>query len=197
MDLEYQEEMKSIRLYKTGSRLIIEIDGADEDFDQTVLSFLSGLLKCPAHADSLDVEPVVRRNTLPSRAEYMDTLLIKGGPYAGYSAKQALHRDGEVALVRLYEYAKAVRDSEEKEAICMACKHYMATALKEREAMIADEEEIVAFIRTIAPLIDIQKMLYMFTYQDLEEFLEAADYEEKRLAFEGIIESLIQRGMQS
>lgn len=196
MDSEYQKEMKSIRLYKTGSRLIIEIDGADESFDQTVLSFLSGLLKGTVHVDSLDVEPVVKRNTMPSRTEYMDTLLLTEGPYAGYSAKQALHRDGEVALVRLYEYAKAVRDSEEKEAICMACKHYMATALKEREAMIAGEEEIVAFIRTIAPLIDVQKMLHMFTYQDLEEFLETADYEEKRLAFEGIIESLIQRGMQ-
>lgn len=196
MDSKHQEEMKSIRLYKTGSRLIVEIDGADEDFDQTVLNFLSGLLKGSVHMEPLDVEPVARRDTLPSRTEYMDTLLLTEGPYAGYSAKQALHRDGEVALVRLYEYAKAVRDSEEKEAICMACKRYMATSLKEREAMIASEEEVAAFIRTIAPLIDVQKMLHMFTYQSLEEFLEVADYEEKRLAFEGIIESLIQRGMQ-
>ena len=65
-----------------------------------------------------------------------------------------------------------------------------------KKQSIVSEDEIDDFIRTVVPIIDVQKMLQMFTYQNLEDFLAAADYDEKKLAFDGVIDSLVQRGRQ-
>ena len=61
---------------------------------------------------------------------------------------------------------------------------------------MSNEEDMDEFIRTVTSIVDMRKMLQMFTYQNLDDFLAAADLDEKRLAFESIVESLIQRGNQ-
>lgn len=72
----------------------------------------------------------------------------------------------------------------------------MSTALEAKKQSVLNENEMDDFIRTVAPIIDIQKMMQMFTYQNLEDFLAVADYNEKKLAFDSVIDTLVQRGRQ-
>lgn len=198
MDRNDQEtKMSGIRVYKTGQRIIIEIDGAQDNFDQAILQFLSAFLNQPIKSEALDLQPVTQELSKPIKREtYSEGLILTEGAYKGISASQALHRYGEKALVDLFHYAKTTHDQARKEAVCTACKNYMSTALEAKKQSIVSEDEIDDFIRTVVPIIDVQKMLQMFTYQNLEDFLAAADYDEKKLAFDGVIDSLVQRGRQ-
>ena len=196
MTVEHCETVKAIRLYKAGKRTIIEIDGADECFEGIVLKFLSTCLEKPVRAECLDVELAGPLDRCRNRKEYQKEIVLTDGAYKGVSATEALQKDGEIALVTLYEYARVIRDGAEKEDVCEACKHYMATVLKEKKASIKAASDMETFIRTVAPLIDSQKLLRMFTYGELDDFIAFASYDEKRLAFEAVINSLIRRGMQ-
>lgn len=191
------EKSAEIRFFKAGQRIIIEIDGAEDHFDQAALNFISAFLGKPLSENKLDVQPIIQGQPAPTpRDAYFEDMILTGGTYKGISANQALQKHREKALVELYHYAKTLQDPDEKEAVCVACKKYMSTSLKERKELMSNEEDMDEFIRTVTPIVDMRKMLQMFTYQNLDDFLAAADLDEKRLAFESIVESLIQRGNQ-
>lgn len=198
MDGNNQEaKMSGVRVYKTGQRIIIEIDGAEDNFDQAILQFLSAFLNQPMKSETLNLQPVTQESSKPmAREDYSKDLILTEGAYKGISVSQALYRYGEKALVDLFHYAKATHDQVSKETICVACKNYMSTALEAKKQSVLNENEMDDFIRTVAPIIDIQKMMQMFTYQNLEDFLAVADYNEKKLAFDSVIDTLVQRGRQ-
>lgn len=186
-----------IRLYKAGQRIIIEIDGAEDHFEQAVLNFLAAFLGAPIHSQDLKLQPVTSpKEESIERQTYFQDIILTDGIYKGLAVSQALQKYEEKALVNLFHYVRSATDEEEKEAICTACKRYMSTSLEKKKTVITNEEEMDDFIRTVAPIVDIKKMVSMFTYQSLDDFLVSADYDEKKLAFEGLIDSLIQRGMQ-
>ena len=61
---------------------------------------------------------------------------------------------------------------------------------------VKDEKDIEKMIRILSTLINETRLAQMFSYRNLNEFLEYASLQEKKLAFQGIIDHLTQRGRQ-
>lgn len=187
-------EKYAVRMYKLEDKTIIEIDGGNVNLDSAIVTLLSSCLGIAPQIKTMNLKQITKeQNCIPREKDYLENLVMTAGKYKGLTAAQALIEQKEIALVELFEQAKQMKDSKEKEAICKACKGYMATELEGRLS-ITGEEEITQFIHILSPLIDEDKLMHMFTYRNLEEFLVVAHYEEKLLAYQSIIKNLIQRG---
>lgn len=85
MDGNNQEaKMSGVRVYKTGQRIIIEIDGAEDNFDQAILQFLSAFLNQPMKSETLNLQPVTQESSKPmAREDYSKDLILTEGAYKG------------------------------------------------------------------------------------------------------------------
>ena len=83
MDGNNQEaKMSGVRVYKTGQRIIIEIDGAEDNFDQAILQFLSAFLNQPMKSETLNLQPVTQESSKPmAREDYSKDLILTEGGY--------------------------------------------------------------------------------------------------------------------
>ena len=190
---KWGEYVKSINLYKVGTKTIIAIDGADQTLDDLIMCLVENAIGQKLPMQGIDLQAVkVNSPPPPDAHSLMNNLLLKRGKYKGKTPQNALAEGQEQALAELYNIAMTT-DDEEKASICSACKIYMAGELRNKLEE-KDENEIEKFIRIVIPIIDENTVLKMFTYRSLDEFLLYASYEEKLLAYQGIIHSLIQRG---
>ena len=198
MEAEPGTTMRNVRLYKVGTRIIIEIDGAGEYLDQAILQMLTSCMGRPVEKMVLDLEQVDERSdSMPvEREQYAASMIITDGPYTGMTANQALKQYGEQALAELYGYLQRINDPEKKRIIGKTCKQYMSEVLSEKKYSVKDEKDIEKMIRILSTLINETRLAQMFSYRNLNEFLEYASLQEKKLAFEGIIDHLTQRGRQ-
>lgn len=197
MEVESCMADRTVKMYKAGKKTIIEIEEADDNLDQAIFYMIAAYTGQRVEKEILDLEPVNSKTeeTLEKNS-FGTAMIMKGGCYGGMTARQALGKYGEQALANLYEYVKYLNDEEEKAAICKVCKQYMATVLKQKKETVTDKKEIERILRILSPLVDSTKLAKMFSYRNLDDFLKYAEDEEKRLAFRGMMEHLIQRGSQ-
>lgn len=196
--------MRSIHLYKADDQTIITIEGAGPELDQLIAGLVQQALGISVPMESINLQKVSPNNRLTPpdvsglkemEGEKMEPWTISEGEYKGMTPSAALYQGKEKALVELFQAAKSMPAGENKEQLRRACKQYMAQEIPNEEELTT-EEEITEYIRTVYPMMNEKAILQGLGYQKITEFLEFAAMEEKRLAYQAIRLSLIERGQR-
>lgn len=194
--------MRSIHLYKADNQTIITIEGAGPELDQLIAGLVQQALGISVPMESINLQKVSpnSRTTPPDvsglkemKGEKMEPWTISEGEYKGLTPSAALYQGKEKALVELFLMAKSMPAGDSKEQLRRACRQYMAQEIPNEEELVT-EEDMTEYIRTIYPMLNEKAILQGLGYQKITEFLEFATVEEKKMAYQAIRLSLIERG---
>ena len=173
----------------------VEVPTVSETEHEDVLPFetVEGLTPPPEPKVEVPTEKEVSQMEPYSIARSRNQYTISNGTYKGMTVLEALHKENETALVRLYEYATNMKDSGERDEIIEVCKQYM-TSLPVKVAEFMTKERKCSFIKTISEMSSITP--FISGYMDLYSFENYASNEEIDKATKNLAEALYERGMK-
>lgn len=126
-----------------------------------------------------------------SIARSRNQFLISAGEYKGITALDALHRDDEVALVKLHKYATELRDCGERDEIITTCKQYMVS-LPDLTQRFLTRQRKCEFIKTISKMASV--IPFINGYMDMDAFISYAADAEVDTALVNLSMALADRG---
>jgi hypothetical protein len=209
-----------IRMLKDGTRTVIIINGEPDGLDEKIYKLVKdfaenteedvriqgdikplGLVplppETPQEAIPSDAEIEKMKDYEPKRGSAVSKTELTLPEYSGLTAGEALQRDEEEALVKLYEHAKHLPAGTERSEISTLCKAYMAQDLSVRAERIIGREEVVRFLTTLAPMIMAKELSGTFGFTSLSDLCALGSDDELSMALRSVVESLASRGTRT
>lgn len=209
-------EMKNIKLFRDGNRMIVVFENADADLSKLLLAFLETANGTAGAARSVPLEPLppVPEEAPPMIPETGDMETPGTDPrketeepkltpalcleYAGMTPAGAIRKDGDLAVVRLFGLVKKMTGPIRESTVAM-CKFYLRTELKKRlEDPETPRDEMESFFKLYHPMIQAgeKQITQQAGYSEFSDFLSLESDTVIRSAYRRVVEDLIGRGKE-
>lgn len=203
--------MTNVKTYKDGSRLVIVVENCTGPLAEKVNNFLLDILGAePPRTVPAVVPQEIREEPIPDTTIITEITETDPSPFkapssteearsypvegASGSLGRALDSGDTTAIVKLSTKTHLM-DESLRYTVLELCKQYMLDDCIKRDPADASLKEITRFIGEYTPLIRacIQELLKQAGYADIKTYLECADIEQLRGAYQAVLDCIISR----
>ena len=177
---------------------------SDDDNNVTTMSNVANLIPArdtvpglePAAIVSIDVptDDEMDRMEAVASGQAVEPVKMSGGDYAGKTCLEALGKDGIKALARMFQYAKTLKNGEERDTVVSVCKAYLSGNFMFEVSNCTTRFDKTKFLDTVAditPIDEISHGLGMLKYKDFKTLASDDDVDQ---LFKAVSSSLMKRG---